>query len=333
MRTVRARAALRRSTRPADASPSAGLLRRLIVASYLRLSRARQRPAAGDRRRRVRPRLRHAAGQLARRRPTASSASVEQILRATPEVESTSRRTGLELGLAAVTEANTGDIAVKLKRKRAAAASTRSSARSATKVKAAQPVLDVEFIQVLQDMIGDLTGAPEPVVVKLFSPDPELLSTWAPQVARRSRRSSRASSTSRTASRRRRAARRCSSRSIREARRAPASRRGARLVATAIIEGEPATTPVIVNERPYTLRVRFPASDARVARRDEARDARQLDRRDRPRSIRWPTVEELPGQTEVRRENLQRERRSDGAARRRGPRAPASRRCRRRSPI
>ncbi len=43
---------------------------------------------------------------------------VEQILRATPEVESTSRRTGLQLGLAAVTEANTGDLAVKLKRKR-----------------------------------------------------------------------------------------------------------------------------------------------------------------------------------------------------------------------
>ena len=35
-----------------------------------------------------------------------------------PEVESTSRRTGLQLGLAAVTEANTGDILVKLKDKR-----------------------------------------------------------------------------------------------------------------------------------------------------------------------------------------------------------------------
>ena len=44
--------------------------------------------------------------------------SVEQILRATPEVENTSRRTGLQLGLAAVTEANTGDISVKLKAKR-----------------------------------------------------------------------------------------------------------------------------------------------------------------------------------------------------------------------
>src|ERR1039457_5752873 len=43
---------------------------------------------------------------------------VEEILRKTPEVESTSRRTGLQLGLAQVTEANTGDIAVKLKRGR-----------------------------------------------------------------------------------------------------------------------------------------------------------------------------------------------------------------------
>jgi multidrug efflux pump subunit AcrB len=36
--------------------------------------------------------------------------AVEGILRATPEVESTSRRTGLQLGLAAVTEANRADI-------------------------------------------------------------------------------------------------------------------------------------------------------------------------------------------------------------------------------
>src|SRR6185369_16735218 len=40
---------------------------------------------------------------------------VEQVLRSTPEVESTSRRTGMQLGLAAVTEPNTGDFAVKLK--------------------------------------------------------------------------------------------------------------------------------------------------------------------------------------------------------------------------
>src|SRR6185369_1555072 len=73
---------------------------------------------------------------------------VEAILRATPEVESTSRRTGLELGLAAVTEPNTGDIAVKLKddRKRSVE-EVISDVRA--KVTQSEPVLDVEFIQVL----------------------------------------------------------------------------------------------------------------------------------------------------------------------------------------
>src|SRR5207253_785107 len=44
------------------------------------------------------------------------------------------------------------------------------------------PMLDVEFVQLLQDMIGDLTSAPEPLVIKLFSQDPVLLKKWAPQV-------------------------------------------------------------------------------------------------------------------------------------------------------
>ena len=53
----------------------------------------------------------------------------------------------------------------------------RGDQRRAREGRRSEPGLDVEFIQVLQDMIGDLTGAPEPVVVKLFSPDPDLLST------------------------------------------------------------------------------------------------------------------------------------------------------------
>jgi Cu/Ag efflux pump CusA len=43
---------------------------------------------------------------------------VEQILHSTPEVEITTRRTGMQLGLAAVTEANRGDFTVRLKTKR-----------------------------------------------------------------------------------------------------------------------------------------------------------------------------------------------------------------------
>src|SRR5271165_461723 len=107
---------------------------------------------------------------------------VENIIKAVPEVENTSRRTGLQLGLAAVTEPNTGDIAVKLKDKRSRGIDDIiSEVRS--KVTTQEPALDVEFTQVLQDMISDLTGAPEPVVVQLFSPDVDQLTSWAPKVA------------------------------------------------------------------------------------------------------------------------------------------------------
>jgi len=105
-----------------------------------------------------------------------------QIISSEPEVESTSRRTGMQLGLAAVTEANTGDISVKLKPDH-----TRSSeeviADLRVKIKQAEPELDTEFPQLLQDMIGDLTSAPEPVVIKLFSEDGDLLAKTGPKVA------------------------------------------------------------------------------------------------------------------------------------------------------
>src|SRR4029077_6593406 len=107
---------------------------------------------------------------------------VEKILRDTPEVENTSRRTGLQLGLAAVTEANTGDISVKLKTDRHRAIDE-VIAEVREKITQQEPALSVEFIQVLQDMIGDLTSAPEPIQIKLFSPDAAALEEWAPKVA------------------------------------------------------------------------------------------------------------------------------------------------------
>src|SRR6266516_4441935 len=107
---------------------------------------------------------------------------MEQIIKAVPEVESTSRRTGAELGLAAVTEANRGDILVKLKQKRSRNIDeVMEDIRQ--KVVAQEPGVNVEFVQVLQDMIGDLTGEPEPVTVKLFSQNPAELESWAPRVA------------------------------------------------------------------------------------------------------------------------------------------------------
>src|ERR1043166_7973006 len=101
---------------------------------------------------------------------------VEKMLAATPEVESTSRRTGLQLGLAAVTEANNGDFTVRLKRDRKRPIGKIIS-ELREKINEKYPQLDVEFIQLLQDMIGDLTSSPEPIEVKLFSQDPALLKT------------------------------------------------------------------------------------------------------------------------------------------------------------
>ena len=36
--------------------------------------------------------------------------------------------------------------------------------------------------------------------------------------------------------------------------------------ASAILEGEPAATPVVLNDRAYTIRVRFPEAEPRFAR-------------------------------------------------------------------
>jgi CzcA family heavy metal efflux pump len=105
---------------------------------------------------------------------------LEEELMKTPEVESYSRRTGLEMGLF-VTEPNTGDIAVKLKphHKR----STQDViAELRQRINEAQPSLDIEFVGIVPDVIGDLQGNPEPIEVKLFSEDAAALQTTADEV-------------------------------------------------------------------------------------------------------------------------------------------------------
>lgn len=106
---------------------------------------------------------------------------VEAILRSVPEVSITTRRTGMQLGLAAVTEANTGDISVMLKSKRSRSIEEIiNDVRG--KIKAQEPELDIEFVQVLEDMINDLSNSPEPIQIKLFSPDTALLQQLGPRV-------------------------------------------------------------------------------------------------------------------------------------------------------
>lgn len=228
---------------------------------------------------------------------------VEQILRSTPEVESTSRRTGLQMGLAAVTEANTGDITVKLKDKRkrgieAVMADVRA------KINRTEPGLDVEFTQVLQDNIGDLSNAPEPIQIKLFSEDEKLLTTLGPRVADEIKKVNGVvdveNGVDNTIS-------------------GPATDfavdpvLAARLGfttqevaedATSILDGVTVDNPVIANGRPYTVRVRL-GDDARRSL-ETIRDTVFNSNSGHTASLgSLATITELPPQNEILRENLQ----------------------------
>ncbi len=106
---------------------------------------------------------------------------VERILLATPDVDTYSRRTGLQLG-GGVTEANTGDFFVKLKPfPRRPIEEVMDDVR--TRVKRTIPGLEIELAQLMEDLIGDLAGTPQPVEVKLYSDDQALLMRLAPAVA------------------------------------------------------------------------------------------------------------------------------------------------------
>ena len=106
---------------------------------------------------------------------------VEEILRATPEIESYSRRTGARLALA-IAEPNTGDFLVKLKAKRSRGVEAiTDDLRS--QIEHSEPALHVEFAGILNDLIGDLTWSPAPVEIRLYSSDPALLRTKAAEIA------------------------------------------------------------------------------------------------------------------------------------------------------
>src|SRR5262249_26250098 len=107
---------------------------------------------------------------------------VEALVKQTPEVASFSRRTGSELGLFA-TEPNKGDILVRLKPRSHRARSAEDVITDLRpRIKEAAPRLDVEFVQLLQDMIGDLEGQASPIEVKIFGDDVDRLATLAEEV-------------------------------------------------------------------------------------------------------------------------------------------------------
>jgi multidrug efflux pump subunit AcrB len=231
--------------------------------------------------------------------------AMEKILNATPEVESSSRRTGLELGLAAVTEANRGDILVKLKRDRSRAIDDVIEDVRA-KVTAQEPAVRVEFVQVLQDMIGDLTSAPEPVEIKLFSQDPAVLEAWAPKVAAAIGKVNGVvdvlDGIENTIS---------GPAVVFQINPSTAARAGftpeeVAVDAAAILEGEPAATPVVNNDRAYVVRVRFPDSN-RISLETMSNTLLTSSSGKTATLGALATITELPPQIEIRRENLQRD--------------------------
>ncbi len=228
--------------------------------------------------------------------------AVEKLLRTVPEVESSSRRTGLQLGLSTVTEANTGDISVKLKHDRKRGVDE-VIADVRAQVNKRYPELDTEFIQLLQDMIGDLTSSPNPIEIKMFSPNAALLRTWAPKVGEAIKAMSGVKDVKN---------------GIENTISGPAiifdvdpvvaARAGftpqeIELDASALMQGEPVPTPVVVNGRAYTLRIRFP-NETRASL-DSLRNTIVTSSTGKTATLgTLASFREEPGQTEIRRENL-----------------------------
>ncbi len=107
--------------------------------------------------------------------------NVEKILRSIPEVQTYSRRTGFSLG-GDITETNSGDFFVRLKPlPRRPIGQVIDEIRR--RVAQTTPGLDIEPAQLMEDLIGDLTGKPEPIVVNLYTDDEAVLAELAPKVA------------------------------------------------------------------------------------------------------------------------------------------------------
>src|SRR4029077_18993618 len=111
---------------------------------------------------------------------------IEAVLKSIPEVDTYSRRTGAELGPAAPTEGSRGDIMVRLKPARDRHRSAEEIIVEArARVQREAPEARVEFVQVLQDVLNDLSGAPRPLEVKLFGDDYAVLRAKAQEIAAR----------------------------------------------------------------------------------------------------------------------------------------------------
>jgi CzcA family heavy metal efflux pump len=105
---------------------------------------------------------------------------VEKIIVTIPEVETYSRRTGAQMGFF-ITEPNNGDYLIQLKDDRIR--STEEVIDDIRKrVEASQPALEIDFGQVIGDMLGDLMESVKPIEIKIFGMNQAELNNLARQV-------------------------------------------------------------------------------------------------------------------------------------------------------
>jgi multidrug efflux pump subunit AcrB len=154
-------------------------------------------------------------------------------------------------------------------------------------------------------MIGDLTSQPEPVVIKLFSQDGKLLNDAGPRVAEAigkvtgvvdvlngvENTISGPSTTFQV--------------DPMIAARAGFTGEEVATDAAAVLDGEPAATPLVINDRAYPIRVRFP--DESRATLDRMSNTLLVSGSGRTATLgSLARIDTSTGETEIRRENLQR---------------------------
>ncbi len=106
---------------------------------------------------------------------------VDNIIKNTPEVESFSRRIGTQLGFF-ITEPNDGDYTIQLKKNRTLTTEEVSD-EIRKNIEAKLPALQVDFGQIIEDMIGDLISAKQPIEIKIFGDDQTTLEEITNQVS------------------------------------------------------------------------------------------------------------------------------------------------------
>ncbi len=104
----------------------------------------------------------------------------EKIIVKVPEVEAYSRRTGTEMGFF-ITEPNSGDYLIQLKKKRKRT-SDEVIADIRKQIESTQPALQIDFGQVIGDMLGDLMASIQPIEIKVYGNDNNKLHEFSEEI-------------------------------------------------------------------------------------------------------------------------------------------------------